>query len=142
PDATTTFAFAANDQITLSSSISGFSTGTNATSSLRVGLRRGVSATTGSNVGYIVTYTSNATQPNVDLTISNETALGVQFTMGGSTASGTITTTVTCTPAASAPTLGSFTYGSTVAYNAGSATATNIDVATGGNATNTPTGYT
>ncbi|MCE3520118.1 hypothetical protein LXJ58_35775, partial [Escherichia coli] len=29
PDATTTFAFAANDQITLSSSISGFSTGTN-----------------------------------------------------------------------------------------------------------------
>lgn len=51
--------------------------------------------------------------------------------------------TLSCGPGASpAPSLSSFSYGGAVAYNTGGASGTTINVATGGNATQSPTGYT
>jgi uncharacterized protein YhjY with autotransporter beta-barrel domain len=146
PNDTTAYAFSANDVINYTATLSGKAGGSSST--FRIYMRSSTNNTTTTNVFGGATPSTTLTNDGSDsrsYTVpSGMTAVGFRINSFNSNGapSGTVTISVTCTPAPVAPTLSSFTYGSTVGYNPGSTTATNINVSTGGNATNTPTGYT
>jgi large repetitive protein len=135
PSNATFYTFDAGDQIV----VTGNFTATSGTE-LRLRLRIGSGTGSASNVVSILRSTSGTESTAAYTLPAGTNAVGLT-TGRFSGASGTIVASVTCTPAVSAPTLNSFTFGSIVAYNPGGASATSIDVATGGSATNAPTSY-
>ncbi|MBX3566405.1 MAG: putative Ig domain-containing protein, partial [Sphingomonas sp.] len=139
PDNTTTYVFDVNDVVDVSVTVTGY------TANGGFGLRAFMRAGSGTNgysepTGARVSPTGNGTSSFSYTIPSGTTAVGLR--LFSSSTGGTIAVTATCTAAATAPTISSFSYGSIVAYNPGSATATNIDVGTGGGVANAPTGYT
>ncbi|UYY57372.1 Ig-like domain-containing protein [Sphingomonas sp. S2-65] len=137
PNNTTFYAFDQGDRVI----VSGNFTATSGTE-LRLRLRLGSGTSAASNIteASILTSASGSFSTAEYTLPAGTTAVGLT-TGRASGASGTIVASMTCTPAQSAPTLSSFTYGSIVGYNPGGAAATNIDVATGGSPTNSPTSY-
>ncbi|MEP9357665.1 Ig-like domain-containing protein [Sphingomonas sp. KR3-1] len=138
PNDTTTYSFTAGDVISFTITATSHSGSNNIRAQLRYSTGGTTTALSAASVSSVTSASNSGTIP------AGTVAAGISVSQvgGAVNASGVVNITATCTPAASAPTLSSFTYGSTVAYNPSTTTATNIDVGSGGNVQNSPTGYT